>query len=113
MLTADPGGSRRWVSLAPTAAGAVIIGVTAARAHAADPIGRTLERLRIGTFQTDSPTVTTGTATGLWICLGAGVLLLVAGIVWLAFDRPADGRTGRTLRTGQTGQTGQTGAEAQ
>ncbi|WP_050796095.1 Trp biosynthesis-associated membrane protein [Parafrankia sp. EUN1f] len=89
MLTADPGGNRRWLGLAPAAAGAVIVAVTTMRVHAAEPITRTLARLRIGTFQTEKPTVAAGTATGLWICVAAGVLMMIAGIIWVALDRPA------------------------
>ena len=93
VLLSDPGDGRRWPRIAPPITGAAVIAVTVDRIGAARPIAHIIGRMRIGTFQTDHPTATTGTGFGLWICLAGGALMLVAGTAWLILDRSTGTRT--------------------
>jgi hypothetical protein len=102
---------KRWPWRLPPVAGAVIVAVTVSRLDAGEPVARKLERLRIGTFQTDAPAAAAGVGFGLWICLAAGILLLLAGTARLAADRASQPphpsrRRGARFRRGRAGHDG-------
>jgi hypothetical protein len=80
-------GRSRRVRYLPPFAGIVIVLVAVSRLGAGDPVAHKLERLRIGTFQTDHPVAVAMTGSGLWISLAAGVVIVATGVGWLALDR--------------------------
>jgi hypothetical protein len=95
-------GRSRWAWYALPAAGALIVAITLTRIDAGGPDARKLERLRIGTFQTDHPVVADSAGAGLWICLVAGVVIAAVVTVVLVLDRRARGTTPASEPRGTT-----------
>lgn len=78
--------TRRLVPLVPVAGLSLAILATS-RLGAADPVADKISKLRIGTFQTERPTVVTAVGSGLWWCLAAGCFLVAVGLYWVVLER--------------------------
>jgi hypothetical protein len=73
------------------AAGVALCALAVVRLGAGEPLADKLATLRIGTFQTDAPVTDASAGAGLWLCLGAGLVLIAGGLAWVLIDR----RSGR------------------
>jgi hypothetical protein len=81
----------RVLAVALPPAGVALSVLAVVRIGAGESVADKLATLRIGTFQTDAPVTAASAGAGLWLCLGAGLVLLVAGLAWVLLDR----RSGR------------------
>ncbi|ABW16513.1 conserved hypothetical protein [Parafrankia sp. EAN1pec] len=87
LVLIPPAEENIWLRRLIPVAGLVMVIIPLTALQTAEPVARKLERLRIGTFQTENPAATHGTAFGLWVILAAGAVILVAGCARLVLER--------------------------